>query len=451
MRLSRYITRNRIFELESEDFKGALKELLERMPERKGKGGRFSRKELLEKLIDREQTMSTTLGNGIALPHARVPKGNPYTFLIGRCPFGLQNEEGKEYRDVKIIILVLSPEGSKDYLNILASLARVLDDEGIVQTLNSAPDLKAFQAAVITAFGGLRQKFSAKELRFNRLMLRSALKVARGAKCNSMMVFGDTFLGGIDLPNHEGVKTVLVTQKETHGIYTGVDAFIPVRSVSNNRLSQLRSAIIVGLTRGIFKSTERICCVGGIPSSNQFDTVVVIDVEREFQSMFARHKDMMPPAVKPEVLERLLTIVTELSVEGREGHPVGCLFVLGDIKEIKPFTRPLILNPFMGYKEEDRNILSPFMDETVKEYSSLDGAFIIRGDGVLESAGTLLHTPEYTVELPGGYGARHGAAAAISMATDCIAIVVSSSTGQVTLFRKGQFIPIIERGFNRTI
>ena len=50
---------------------------------------------------------------------------------------------------------------------------------------------------------------------------------------------------------------------------------------------------------------------------------------------------------------------------------------------------PLILNPFYGYKDEDRNILNPFMDETVKELSSIDGAFIIRGDGVLVFAGSI--------------------------------------------------------------
>ena len=85
------------------------------------------------------------------------------------------------------------------------------------------------------------------------------------------------------------------------------------------------------------------------------------------------------------------------------------------------------------------------MDETVKEFSSIDGAFIIRGDGVLESAGTLIHTPEYQHTLPGGLGARHAAAAAITKVADCLAIVVSSSTGQVTLFREGEMLPLVEK------
>jgi diadenylate cyclase len=145
------------------------------------------------------------------------------------------------------------------------------------------------------------------------------------------------------------------------------------------------------------------------------------------------------------VLERVIGIATELAVEGREGRPVGCLFVVGDSEKIEQMTKPLVLNPFFGYKEEDRNILNPFMDETIKEFSSIDGAFVIRGDGVIESAGSLIQAADMNHVLPSGLGTRHAAAAAVSVAAECIALVVSSSTGQVTLFRRGVMLPLNER------
>jgi DNA integrity scanning protein DisA with diadenylate cyclase activity len=49
------------------------------------------------------------------------------------------------------------------------------------------------------------------------------------------------------------------------------------------------------------------------------------------------------------------------------------------------------------------------------------------------------------VTLPSGLGSRHAAAAAISVAANCISIAVSSSTGQVTLFRRGVMLPLTER------
>ena len=160
--------------------------------------------------------------------------------------------------------------------------------------------------------------------------------------------------------------------------------------------------------------------------------------------MFSQ-KDLLPNNIKPEVLERIIELATELSVEGREGKPVGCLFIVGNKDELKPHLKQLILNPFSGYKPEDRNILNPFMDETVKEFSLIDGAFIIDENGIITSAGTLIHTPDFKLQLPGGLGARHAAAYSISLMTDCVAIVVSSSTGYITMFRKGQAIPLSEK------
>ena len=178
---------------------------------------------------------------------------------------------------------------------------------------------------------------------------------------------------------------------------------------------------------------------------------MVVDVEREFQSGLIPQNGLLPSGVKPEVIERVIGIATELGVEGREGAPVGTLFVIGDTNAIRHYTKPLILNPFYGYKEEDRNILNPFMDETIKELSLIDGAFVLRGDGVIESAGTMIYASGFYHQLPGGLGTRHTSAAAISMAVDCVAITVSSSSGQVTLFRKGEMIPLIEKGFSRSI
>jgi DNA integrity scanning protein DisA with diadenylate cyclase activity len=289
----------------------------------------------------------------------------------------------------------------------------------------------------------------AQQNRVNRLMIREAEHVAKGAGCSATMVFGDTFIGGIEpgflLPKG---KTILVSRNPVEADEDGskfTDA-IQVRSFSSSRMAQLRSALLVALTRGLISFNDRICCVGGITGSNQFDTIVVAETEREFQTLLSgRASDLLPEDVKPEVLERVLAVAIELAVEGREGRPVGCLFVVGDTSKVEEHTKPLVLNPFYGYKEEDRNILNPFMDETVKEFSSIDGAFVIRGDGVVEAAGSLIQAGSNGITLPSGLGSRHAAAAGISVAANCISIAVSSSTGQVTLFRRGVMLPLTEK------
>jgi DNA integrity scanning protein DisA with diadenylate cyclase activity len=77
--------------------------------------------------------------------------------------------------------------------------------------------------------------------------------------------------------------------------------------------------------------------------------------------------------------------------------------------------------------------------ETIKEFASIDGAFIITGDGVILSAGSYLR-PQITEApdmLPGGFGTRHAAAAGITGCTQALAITISESTGMVNVFKNG--------------
>jgi diadenylate cyclase len=444
MRLEKIIARSRIVDLHSLDLEGALQELLavcvKQFPDLKADS-------LLKGLLARESTMTTYLGLGVALPHVRVKMRRRYILAIGRSRAGIKHDGALADDRVRLIVMLIAGENARDYLQVLASIARQVKEPALVDSLVSASDLDALHEQLVGGFGGIRP-VQAQQNRVNRLMFREAERVAKGAACRALMVFGDTFIGGIEagaLPWK--LKTILVTRNavESSEDQKEFAETIQVRSFSNQRMAQLRSAILVALTRGVIAFTDRVCCIGGMTGSNQFDTLIVVDIEREFQTLLTGQNDLLPEDVKPEVLERVIAVATELAVEGREGRPVGCLFVVGDNDRVSGLVKPLVLNPFYGYKEEDRNILNPFMDETVKEFSSIDGAFIIRGDGVVESAGSLIQATDSDHSLPSGLGSRHAAAAAISVAAHCISIVVSSSTGQVTLFRRGVMLPLTEK------
>jgi DNA integrity scanning protein DisA with diadenylate cyclase activity/mannitol/fructose-specific phosphotransferase system IIA component (Ntr-type) len=446
MRLEKFITRHRIIDLVSSDLKGALAELLQVSASRFAD---LNRDALLRGLLQRENTMTTYLGLGVALPHVRVKMSRRYVLAIGRSTAGIRYDGLKDNERIHLIIMLLADETARDYLQVLASLARLVKESEFVSSLIQAPDLDLFCERLLTGLGGIAARpAQLQQNRVNRIMFREAERVAKGCGCSAIMVFGDTFVGGIEAGRWFGAtKTILVTRNlgDPGQDQRGFAEIIQVRSFSNQRLAQLRSAVLVALTRGLIAFNDRLCCVGGIAGSNQFDTVVVVEVEREFQTLLTGRADLLPADVKPEVLERVLAVAMDLAVEGREGRPVGGLFVVGDTDRVEKLIKPLVLNPFYGYKEEDRNILSPFMDETIKEFSSIDGAFIIRGDGVVESAGSLIQAADHDHSLPSGLGSRHAAAAAISVATQCISIVISSSTGQVTLFRRGVMLPLTEK------
>jgi diadenylate cyclase len=88
---------------------------------------------------------------------------------------------------------------------------------------------------------------------------------------------------------------------------------------------------------------------------------------------------------------------------------------------------------------ELKRIDNAAMRETVKELAQLDGAFIVSCDGVVLSAARYLEAPAEGVILPLGLGACHVAAAAISLHTNAVAIVVSTST-IVLVFDDGEIV-----------
>ena len=446
MRLDRFISRKRIVELQSTALTGALREMLDVTVKSYRE---LNRDSLLKSLLQRENTMTTYLGYGVALPHVRTHMNRRYVLAVGRSAAGIRYDGLKDDENIKLIILLLADERARDYLQVLATIARLVKDREYVERLVFAPSADDFFQQLNAGFGGIASKpVPVQHSRVNRTVLRHAERIARGTACQGVVIIGDTCTSTAALSKpFPAIPTTLVTSDavEANLLQEKFAHIIQVKAYSTGRFAQLRSAMLVGLSRGWFKFNDRLCCVSGIPDSNQFDTIAVGDVEREFQALLSGQADLLPPDVKPEVLERVIAIATELSVEGREGRPVGCLFVLGDTAKVERLTKPLVMNPFFGYKDEDKNVLSPFMDETIKEFSSLDGAFVIRGDGVIRSAGTLLQAADPEHPLPSGLGSRHAAAAAISVETDCVSIVVSSSTGQVTLFRRGVMLPLIER------
>ena len=455
MRLDQFLNQSRVIDIKSRDFRGALLELLGVCPD-SGLVG-HDPQQLVEIILRREGTLPTHLDNSVALPHLRLPLGRRYIFAVGRCPEGLTESPDAQDRDVRVVFLVLASDKEKSYLAILNTLARTLEDKSVIARLENAPDLRAFRAEIAALFQGVSGKTTSAITRLNRLFVAHAEKIAVGADCSSIMVFMDAFNSPIKVGRFgtRTLRTIIVTRRELEIPADAGDEpdMLVVRSFSNHRMSQLRSALLIGLMRGLIRPDERVCCLGGLPGSDKLDSILVVDVAKEFPAVLTQQRaKLLPESVNPEVLERAIGIATELAVEGREGKPVGCLLVLGSRDHLKTHGRPLILNPFFGYPEEDRNILSPFMDETVKELSGIDGAFVINGDGVIESAGTLLTAPPAPhKKLPGGLGTRHAAACAISLAADCIALVVSASTGQVTLFRQGEPLMLVERSANRML
>ena len=92
---------------------------------------------LLEALMAREKLGSTSLGDGIAVPHCRYPDcQRPVASLL--C---LSNPVGFDDQDVDLLFILVVPEQeTRLHLDLLAILARVFDRQPNAQELRKTRD-----------------------------------------------------------------------------------------------------------------------------------------------------------------------------------------------------------------------------------------------------------------------------------------------------------------------
>ena len=148
-----------------------------------------------------------------------------------------------------------------------------------------------------------------------------------------------------------------------------------------------------------------------------------------------------------EVFGSVLQLAVEIADEGREGRPVGTLFVVGNADAVMTSSRPLILDPLAGHTPAATHVMDPKLRGTIKALAQLDGAFVVNEDGIVVAACRYLDAHASDVEVPLGLGSRHLAAAAMSRQHDVIAVVVSQSR-VIRVFYTGHLCAELRPGEN---
>lgn len=90
---------------------------------------------LISALKEREKIMSTGIGFGIAIPHAKIPQNKSMHFAVGLCRDGI-DFDSMDGKPVHLIILVAAGENQhKHYLSLLSKIMTVLKDNDIKEQI----------------------------------------------------------------------------------------------------------------------------------------------------------------------------------------------------------------------------------------------------------------------------------------------------------------------------
>jgi PTS system nitrogen regulatory IIA component len=103
---------------------------------------------IADTLLQREKLGSTGLGQGVAIPHAKLPKLAKLFGIFARLDRAIEFES-LDNQPVDLIFLLLAPEGAgADHLKALARIARLLRDPEVAQKLRESREAEALYAVL---------------------------------------------------------------------------------------------------------------------------------------------------------------------------------------------------------------------------------------------------------------------------------------------------------------
>lgn len=226
---------------------------------------------------------------------------------------------------------------------------------------------------------------------------------------------------------------------------------ITIPAYTFDRFEKVKVALAAGVSSGLLLKGMQVLCIVGQSHGQNLDTCLLAKIGEHSEEHAVLGMLHSGTDISSQVLETVLNLALSVGYEGFEGAPVGTIFVVGDATAVLEKSKQLTLNPFQGYSEDEKNILNPKVRDAIKNFCILDGAFVIREDGVVLAAGRYLRASEDNeVELPLGLGTRHAAAMAITKASKSIAFVISKTTGSVRIYKGGELAAELRQSHRRT-
>ena len=103
---------------------------------------------LLDAIFEREGIMSTGIGLGIAIPHAKIPTVTDFVVGFGKVRGGL-DFNSLDGKPVHFIVMIAGPHDQQErYLQLLARITLKLKDAAVRRRLSEADDVEGILGAL---------------------------------------------------------------------------------------------------------------------------------------------------------------------------------------------------------------------------------------------------------------------------------------------------------------
>lgn len=289
-----------------------------------------------------------------------------------------------------------------------------------------------------------------KPLRFTaelEMVFDAAARLAGGVHAHALLLLMNAPTNWQSLLERAGSQRVIIaadTKDQLEGAAEAGLATVVLGLPESPVYDKLSQALLEAVADELLEPGSRVVALYSGFEADVLDSISVIDLGDHLGNLTVRDLRQLETRVPLDTLQTVVNLALEIGREGREGKPVGTLFVVGDTQKVRKLCRSASFDPVKGYSRKERNLKSAKVREGIKEIAQMDGAIVVAPDGTVEAAAQYLDASAADIALPKGLGARHWAAAAISRATKAVAVAVSESNGTVRLFRAGEVMLRIE-------
>lgn len=281
------------------------------------------------------------------------------------------------------------------------------------------------------------------------ILINNALQIARDTASDKVFLFLNSeqscrTFSKIDSIKDEAIVLVIPNNQSIPDCVINKKTIIHTWSGNQTRFSRVKYAFMQAVLQQVIQPDYKVVCVLGPWGKDHLDTITVHDLSLSWSEEFPFDPRSLITKKFFHTVIAVIDIALDIGALGREGKPVGTTFIIGNVEQIMNSSHQAIFNPFKGYPKEIREINSSEVVESIKELAQLDGAFVISGKGIVEAAGRHLDAVSSVTQQFKGFGSRHRAAASITMHSEAIAVVVSQSSGRVTIFDEGKIIAALD-------
>jgi PTS system nitrogen regulatory IIA component len=122
------------------EYPSCKKQLLQILAERTATKTGIDKRKIFDVLLEREQLGSTGVGNGIAIPHGKLPELQEMFAIFARLRTPVKYDSLDD-QPVDIVFLLLAPKtDGAEHLKALSRVARVLRDNNLVDEIRNSAD-----------------------------------------------------------------------------------------------------------------------------------------------------------------------------------------------------------------------------------------------------------------------------------------------------------------------